>query len=161
MAGLIVPGVAPRCGAALAVDPAAVAVRVVLFFPDRHAVLDRIDDVAAGIEGLAPMLGADADPDRHLADAKIADPVQAPCMLDGEALEGLTDDAFAFPHRERLESLVFQALHGKAFVKIAHPAFEADIAAGAAVQQRRTTCHGVDRRLREVKIHASPPRPAE
>jgi hypothetical protein len=44
-----------RLSAALAIDPAGVAVLVVLFLPDRHAVFHFVDDVAAGSEGFGAM----------------------------------------------------------------------------------------------------------
>ena len=47
--------VAVRCRAALAVHPAGVAVHVVLFLPDRHAVFHFIDDVAARGERFGAM----------------------------------------------------------------------------------------------------------
>ena len=50
------------CGrrTALAVDPAGVAVLVVFLLPDRHTVLDLIDDVPAGEERLMTVSGAHA-----------------------------------------------------------------------------------------------------
>ena len=52
---LVTPLVLVRMRAALAVDPARVAVDVVLFLPDRHAVLHFVDDVAARRERLGAM----------------------------------------------------------------------------------------------------------
>src|ERR1700728_5318870 len=75
-----------RRGAALAIDPAGIAVLVVLLLPDRHAVLDLVDDVAAGIEGLAAMRGADADPDRELPDRQRPYAMRTAGALDPESL---------------------------------------------------------------------------
>ena len=63
--------------AALAVDPAGVAVRVMLLLPDRHAMFHFVDDVTAGREGLAAVRRADAHPDGEVADAERADTMHA------------------------------------------------------------------------------------
>ena len=41
--------------ASLAVDPAGVAIGIVLFFPDRQPNLDFVDNVAACLERLVPV----------------------------------------------------------------------------------------------------------
>ena len=61
----------------LAVHPAAVAVRVVLFLPDRQAMLDRVDDFATGGKGLGAVRRGDPDPHRHVADREVPEPVHA------------------------------------------------------------------------------------
>src|ERR1700722_12558936 len=98
-------------GAVLAVDPARITVLVVLLLPDRHPVLDLVDDVAAGIEGLAAMGGADPDPDRQLADRQRPEPVRAAGALDTEALPCLGKDALALAHCQRLETVVLPPQH--------------------------------------------------
>ena len=49
-------------------------------------MLDLIDDVAAGIECLAAVRRADADPDRELTDRQRSDAVRTARTLDTEAL---------------------------------------------------------------------------
>lgn len=59
-----------RVGAAaeVAFDPGFAAVSVNLLLPNREAVFDVVDDVAAGEEGVAPVVGGYADPDGDFAD---------------------------------------------------------------------------------------------
>src|SRR5580658_1943201 len=96
-------------GALLAIHPARVAVSIVLFLPDRHAVLHLIDDVAAGGERLAPVHRAHAHPDGHVAEIERAHAMDAERALHGEACAGLGEDTLALLDRESLESLVFEA----------------------------------------------------
>src|ERR1700722_9355168 len=122
-------------GAVLAVDPTRITVLVVLLLPDRHPVLDLVDDVAAGIEGLAAMSGADPDPDRQFADRQRPEPMRAARALDTEALSCLGKDALALAHRQRLEAFVLQPQHRATVVEVAHPALEGGIAATGRVLQ--------------------------
>src|SRR5215469_13482565 len=84
-----------RGGAALAVHPARIAIHVVLFLPDRQAVLDLVDDVAAGAEGLVAMRRAHPDPHGQLADAEVTDTVHARGMTHPEARHRLGEDPLA------------------------------------------------------------------
>src|SRR5215218_6015472 len=85
-----------RRRATLAIDPARFAIDVVFFLPDRHAVFDRVDDVAAGGKRLGAVCRARADPDREVADGEIADAVHTRRALDAEAFDGFGYDARAF-----------------------------------------------------------------
>src|ERR1700722_18515141 len=82
--------------AALAVHPAGVTVAVVLLLPDRDAVFDFIDDVAASQKRFLAVARADSHPHGHLAQLQITDAVYARGVFDAEALHGLGNDAFAF-----------------------------------------------------------------
>jgi hypothetical protein len=108
-------------GAGFAVDPAGIPVGVILLLPDRDAMLDVVDDEAAGVEGLAAVRGADPDPDRKLADLQCADAVRAAGALEAKACAGFRQDALTLAGRERCERLVLQAPHRSALVVIAHP----------------------------------------
>src|SRR5580692_10697843 len=92
-----------RGGAAFAIHPAGVTAHVVLLLPDRHALLDLVDDVAAGEERLVAMRCAHSHPHRQLADGKISDAVQARGVGYAKARDRLGDDALTLAHRERLE----------------------------------------------------------
>src|SRR5215831_14207175 len=105
-------------------QPAGLAVGVVLVLPDRYALLYFIDDVAAGREGRFAMTRAHADPHRQLADRERADAVRAAYLDDVEAPHRLAEDAIAFGLREFRVSLVVEAMHRAAGVAVAHPAFE-------------------------------------
>src|ERR1700691_6119550 len=101
MRGLVV--VRLRGGTRLAVHPAGIAIAIVLFFPDRHAVLDRVDDEATRIEGLASMRGADADPDGHVGKREPPDAMDAQGVPYGIARGRFRDDARTLFDREVLE----------------------------------------------------------
>src|ERR1700728_2011714 len=100
-----------RGGASLAVHPAGIAIAIVLLFPDRHAVLDRVDDEATRIEGLASMRCADADPDRHVGEGEPSDAMDAQSVPHGKARGGLLHDARSLFDREGLERLVLERGH--------------------------------------------------
>ena len=125
----------PSSGAVLAIDPAGIAVLVVLLLPDRHAVLDLIDDVAAGIECLTAMRRADADPDRKLADRERPDAVRTAHVLEPESLTRLLQNALALAQRQRSERLVLEPQHPPALVVVAYPAFKRDVAAAGRIAQ--------------------------
>src|SRR5580658_2407077 len=145
-----------RRGAALAVHPTGIAVPVVLFFPDRHAMLHFIDDEAAGIECLAAMGGADADPYRHIAQRQCADAVNAQRALDGISPQGFGDDTIALGHGEFLKGLVLQARDFLPFIVIAHPAFEGRVASRTQIEQFPPRLGGVDGIVGESKAHQPP-----
>src|SRR5580704_12589399 len=137
-----------RAGAALAVDPAGVAVEVVLFLPDRHALLDLVDDVAGRKKCLVAVRGAGAHPHRHLADGEIPESMRAGGARHAEAADRLCDDALPLAQRERL---VLQVLHLRAVAVIAHPALEASEAAAARIGERAAQTLAVDRGVAEAK----------
>ncbi len=143
-------------GAALAVDPSGVAGDVVLLLPDRHAVLDFVDDEAAGLKRFAAMARAHADPHGEFADFERADAMHAQRMRDAEALDGRAHDALAFLDREFLERFVLESPHLAAFVVIAHPAFERREPARRGIRELGAQERAVDRRAREAK-EAHPP----
>src|ERR1035438_3745147 len=145
-----------RRRAALAVDPARVAVAVVFLFPNWQTVFDFVDDVPTGIERLAAMLGAHADPDRHVADRKFTDAVHAERVLDRKAPQRLGHDAIALFDGQRFECFVFEAAHRLPLVVIAYPSLEARISPGAGIEQLLPRSLGVDCRMRELKSHQPP-----
>ncbi len=81
--------------ASLAINPARIAVGIVLLFPDRQPNFDLVDDVTAGIECLVPVRGRYADPDGTFADFQHAGPVYAMGMKDRELCPGLCNDFLA------------------------------------------------------------------
>src|SRR5258708_30310505 len=117
------------CSAALAVHRARIRACVGLLLPDRHTLLDLVDDVAAGEEGLVAVRRAHAHPHRELPDAQVPEPVHARRPCDAKAREGLGEDALALAHREGLEGFVLEPPHALALVRIAYPAFEGGVAA--------------------------------
>ena len=145
-----------RRRAALAIDPAGVTVDVVLLLPDRHAMLDFIDDESAGAERLVTMHRADADPDRDVADGQRADAMYAGGARHTELLDRGLHDACAFLLGELRERLVLEARDRVAFVVIAHPAFEGGEAAALFIAQLALQGGGIERRTTE-REGAHPP----
>src|SRR5256885_4270817 len=139
-------------GAALAVHPARVPAQVVLLLPDRHALLDLVDDVAAGEKRLVAMRRAHTDPHRQLPDTQLPDPVQTPGGRHAKAPDRLGEDALTFAHGARLEGLVLQAPHAPALVGIAHPAFEGRrVRSEEHTSELQSPCNLVCRLLLEKK----------
>src|SRR5947207_9365111 len=114
--------------AAFAVYPAGITAQVMLRLPDRQAVLDLVDDVAARLKRLRAMRCAHTHPYRQLRDRQLADAVQTRGVRHAKARDRLGEDALTFAHGEHLEGLVLQAPHAPALVGIAHPAFEGRVA---------------------------------
>src|SRR5581483_9046164 len=131
-------------GAALAIHPAGVAVLVVLLLPDGHTMFDLIDDVSAGAERLVPVPCADTNPDRHLSNGQVADPMNAGSVLDPKALDRLGNDALPFFHRERLESFVLEVPNAHALIVVAHQPFERGIATASGIGELRPQLGGID-----------------
>ena len=89
-----------RSGAAFAIHPAGVPAHVVLFLPDRHALLDLVNDVAAGEKRLVAMRCAHSHPHRQFTDRQISDAVQARGVRHPKARDRLGEDALTFAHRD-------------------------------------------------------------
>src|SRR5437764_990463 len=138
-------------GAALAVHPARVPAQVVLLLPDRHALLDLVDDVAAGEKRLVAMRCAHTHPHRQLPDRQLPDAVQTGGVRHAKARARLGENALTFAHGERLEGLVLQAPHAPALVGIAHPAFERRVAAAGGVGELRARRLWLDGRAGEAE----------
>src|ERR1700726_51637 len=153
---IVLVSVVRRRRAALAVYPARIAAAVVLFLPDRHAMLHFVDDETAGIEGFAAVRRTDSDPHCHVAQIQRADAMDAQRMLRREAPQGFGDDALAFLQREFLERLVFQTSDLLPLVVIPNPPLEAHVAAGARVEQFAPRLGSVDGGLGKAKVHHPP-----
>src|ERR1700694_383843 len=153
---VVLASVTRRPGAALAVYPAGITAAIVLFLPDRHAMLHFVDDETTSVEGLAAMRGADSDPHCHIAQVERPDAMDAQHVLHGEAPQRFGEDALTFLHREFLECLVFQASDVLPLVVIPNPAFKADVAACARVEQLAPRLSGIDGGLGKAKGHHPP-----
>jgi hypothetical protein len=130
--------VSARRSATLAIYPSGVTILVVLLLPDRHSVLHFVNDVAAGRESFSTMTCAYTDPDRHLADRQVSNPVYACRVFDTEPLDGFSDDAFALFDRKRLECFIFEVADGVTLVVVAYPTLERRIATRCRVVQPRS-----------------------
>src|SRR5688572_2222268 len=136
----MVMGVSMRGGlsAALAIDPAAVAFRIVLLLPDRQALLDLVDDVPAGCKGLVAMRGCHTHPHRDPADCELADPMHAGDAPHTEPVQRLGDDPFASLEREGLVRFVLEPEHLATPVVISDPAPETRVTAAGGAGGRRS-----------------------
>src|SRR5690606_36511870 len=117
----------------LAINPAAVAVRVVFLFPDREAVFYLVDDEAACGEGFGAMGGRGAGPYGDVADGEFADTMDAVGPGEAETVDGFLDDARAFLESHGFVGFIIEAVDGLASVVIAHPALEGDESAGGGI----------------------------
>ncbi len=143
-------------GATLAIYPARIAAAIVLLFPDGKAMLDLIDDESAGVEGFAAVCGTHPHPDRHVAQAQGSDAMDAQGVLHRKAPQRFGDDALAFLYRQFLKCFVFEPGDLLAFVLIADPALETDVAAGAEILQLTPRLRRVDCRLGKAQAHQPP-----
>src|SRR5690606_4627002 len=149
-------GVSDRC-TGRAVDPAARAVRVVFLLPDRHAVLDLVDHVAARVERRAAVRGAHADPARTVADLEPADAMLGEDLEHVETLLRLGDDLLALGDGDRLVRLVLEQGDLVTVLVIAHPAFERHARAGARVTKALFERARIDRGRANREAHRQPP----
>src|SRR5882757_2681032 len=125
VAGIVVTRVInARRGASLAVHPTGIAILVVLFLPDRHSMLDFVDDVSACSEGLGAMTCTDTYPHCHVTDREVSDAVYAGSVFDTKSRNRFRDDAFTFLDGERLECFILEVADGEPFIVVANPAFE-------------------------------------
>ena len=143
-------------GASLAIDPTRIAAAIVLLLPNGYAVLNLVDNEPAGIEGFAAMRGTYPNPHRHVAYAQGPDPMDAHGMLHREAPHSFRDDAVAFLYSQLLKSFVFQPRDLLAFVLIANPTLETDVAARPWILQLAPRLRGVDGRLSKAEAHQPP-----
>ena len=122
-------------GAAFAINPARIAVGIVLFFPDRQSHFHLVDDVTAGNECLIPVRGRDADPDGTFTDFEHAGAMHAMGMKDGELCSGLGNHFLTLADGQRLVYFVFEPLNRMAFVLVSDPAFETGIGTSRGIEE--------------------------
>ena len=122
-------------GAAFAIDPARIAVGIVLFFPDRQSHFHLVDDVTAGNECLIPVRGRDADPDGTFTDFEHAGAMHAMGMKDSELCPGLSNYFLTLGDGQRLVYFVFESLNRMAFVLVPDPAFKTGIGTGCGIEE--------------------------
>src|SRR5574337_270123 len=129
--------------------PGAVAVEVMLLFPDRGLVLHRLDRQAAGAESLVAMRGAGSHHHREVADAKLAGGVRN-VELQGCAHFGTHTRANCSKHleRQRFQHIVADAGDRALAVLAAHPSDETRDAAETRI------AHELQRRQRVEARHA-------
>src|SRR5690242_14171057 len=137
-------------------DPGGVAFEVVLFLPDRQAMLDLVDDVTTGAEGLVAMRGGGADPHGKVADLQVAHAMHGAGRQHAVAFGGLGQDALALGDRQLGVGLVLQAAHFAAVVVVAHPAFERAEAAAAGMLELLAQLGEIGRGRGEVEAHHPP-----
>src|ERR1700761_2103535 len=116
--------------------PGSIASHVVFFLPDRQAVLDLVDDVAAGAKGLVAMRRSHTDPHGQVTDGQVAGAVHAMGSQHAIAIDRLLHDTLALGQRQFGIGFVFQAADLAPIVMVAHPAFETAKAARCGVLQR-------------------------
>ena len=116
-------------------DPGGIAIDVVLLLPDREAVLDFVDDVAAGAEGFVAMRGRHTYPHCKVANRQIPGTMHAMRGVHAVTCNGFLDDAFAFSQCQLGICLVLKAIDRAPFVAVAHPTLERTEAPAARMLQ--------------------------
>src|SRR5207302_316226 len=138
-----------------------VAAGVMLFLPDRQAVLHLVDDVAARLERLRAVRRAHPHPHGELADGQIPEPVHAGRVRHAEARHRLAENALALAHGERFEGLVLEPPHALAVARIAHPALEGGVSATGRVGELPAQRLGLNRGAGEAEHGSRPARFAQ
>jgi hypothetical protein len=77
--------------------------------------------------------------------------VDAAGSRDAEALNGFSDDAFAFFDRQRLKGFVLKPLNLTAIVMVSDPTLEADIATTGAIFYGGAQLREIKRLIREFE----------
>src|SRR5262245_60842500 len=114
------------------------AVLEVLLLPHRDGALERVDRVAARVEGVAPMRSGHGDEHRGLADLEPADAVQDGHALDlGPARADRLPDLAELGLGHRRVRLVLEELHRSPARLVAYDAREEHHAAGAGIVDQR------------------------
>jgi len=121
--------------AVVAFDPSFAAVGVDFFFPDREAMFDVVDNVAAGQKSIASMVSGHADTDCDVADGECADSMDYGGFLNAKFRFGFVENRLGNAGRELGVAAVMERGHGFAFVMIAHPPLVAAIRAGTDREQ--------------------------
>ena len=124
-----------RTAAVVAFDPGFCAVGVDLFFPNRQAVLDVVDNVTSGQKSVAAVVCGDADPDGNVASRKWAETMHDGGVFDVEFNLGLFDNGLRDTRCELCIPVIVEFGDGLAFIVIAHPTFVAAVAARGERQQ--------------------------
>ena len=134
-------------------NPGGGAVGVDFFFPDREAVFDIVDNIAAGQKAVASVVGDHADPDGDVAGGEGTDPVDGGGVEDVEFFFGFFQDGLCDGGCQFGVSAVVECGDRFAFVVVPHPAFV------AAIRTRREGGHsgaefaGNNRSFDELKMH--------
>lgn len=144
-----------RAAAVVAFDPRFRAVVVDFFFPDRQAVLDVVDDVAAGEKGVASVVRGHADPDGDIAGGERAEAVDDGRVFDVEFFFGLLQNRLSDRGCELRVAVVVERGDGLAFVVVADPTLVATVAAGCEREQFLAERHRIDGCFGELKCHFS------
>src|SRR5919112_4352455 len=94
----------------LAAQPGS-AVRIVLFFPDRHDLLDPLDRVPASLERSVAVSRGNTDDDARLPDRERAYAMDDGHMVDSPAFSNLVPDLRHGELGRRCVGLVFEMRH--------------------------------------------------
>lgn len=105
----------------LAFEEARRAIDIAFLFPDRHALLDRIDRPAAGVERLRAMRRMHDDDDADIANGKLAYRMRN-ARDHAETRRGFGLDLQQPRFRERFIGVVTHAADGTSLMLIAHRA---------------------------------------
>jgi hypothetical protein len=116
----------PVSAAALAIDPFLGSGAIVFPLPDRHTLLDLINDIAAGIEGGIPMGRYHNNADRNILKVQKTIPMDGSRRHDRKLSLRLDYYNITFRERQFGINFILESLDGTTCVMISYTAFKAN-----------------------------------
>lgn len=120
-----------------------------LLFPNRDGFFQRVNAVAAGVEGGCPVRGAHGDDDGGIANLQCACAMVEDDSLDGKKLDGLLCNFLHLGNGHGFVGFKFKAQHWLSLGCVAHRADEHVNATGSVVADEPDASGGVKRGIGE------------
>lgn len=137
----------------VAFDPGFGAVGVNFFLPDWEAVLDVVDDVAAGEKSIAAVVCSHANPDCDIAGREWSDAMHDGGVDEVKLVFGFIENRGRDFWRELWVAAVVQGGDDFSLVVITHPTFVAAVGAGCEVEHLVAEGSWVDGFFGELELH--------
>ncbi|GBR20965.1 hypothetical protein AA3271_0866 [Gluconobacter japonicus NBRC 3271] len=140
----------------MAGNPFGITIKVMLFLPNRNAMLDLINNVPTGPESRIPVRRRYTDPDSHIPDPKCSRAMHRHSVADLETGQSFLDDPFAFLYGQRGISLIFKTIHSAALIAVPHPSLKRAEPSGFRQMQTIPQRIQIDWRIRHQKVRHPP-----
>jgi len=140
----------------MAGDPFSIAVEIMLFLPDRNAVLDLVNNVPTGPESRIPMWRRHTDPDSHIPDPKCSRAMHRYSVTNLETGQSFLHNPFAFLYGQRGISLIFKTIYSTTLVAVPHPPLKRAEPSGFRQMQAIPQRIQIDWRVRHQKARHPP-----